>query len=494
VSDAEALEQLVARPARGRRSRGRAAGSAPRVVGLRHGRRDRVLRRALLLADATALLAALVVTSDLRPRPQTALLVAIVLGSGVAALRAYGLYERDAKRINHATLDELPALFHAFLLACSLIWVLCRVTPAPSLRFGALLSLALAGFALLVALRTLARRVVKRSFGRERSLLVGDDASVALIARKLAAHPEYGSEPVGVLARSGISTAAVAGLPVLGGVDGERLAALAGVHGIARVVVVADDALTEPELLGVLRRCRELGLKVSILPQLVDLIGPSAEIDEIEGVTLLAINPPVLGRTSRCCKRALDVLGASAGLLLAAPLLLAAAAAILLESGRPVLFRQRRVGRRGRRFQLLKLRTMSADAEERRGELLAHSRDPHWLDLADDPRVTRSGRLLRRSSLDELPQLWNVLKGEMSLVGPRPLIEDDDAQLSGWARSRIDLAPGLTGLWQVLGRTSIPFEEMVELDYRYVTNWSLWTDVRLLLRTLPVVLARRGAN
>ena len=493
MSAAETLEQLVARPARGRRTRGRAAGSAPRVVGLRHGRRDRVVRRALLLADATALLAALVLTRDLPPRPQTALLVLIVLGSGVGALRAYGLYQRDAKRINHATLDELPALFHAFLLACSLIWVLCRVTPAPNLRFGALLSLALAGFALVVALRMLARRVVKRSLGRERSLLVGDDASVALIARKLAAHPEYGTEPVGVLARSGVATAAVAGLPVLGGIDGERLAALAGVHGIARVVV-ADDALTEPELLGVLRRCRELGLKVSILPQLVDLIGPAAEIDEIEGVTLLAINPPVLGRTSRCCKRALDVLGASAGLLLAAPLLLAAAVAILLESGRPVLFRQRRVGRRGRCFQLLKLRTMSADAEERRGELLVHSRDPHWLDLADDPRVTRSGRLLRRSSLDELPQLWNVLKGEMSLVGPRPLIEDDDAQLSGWARSRIDLAPGLTGLWQVLGRTSIPFEEMVELDYRYVTNWSLWTDVRLLLRTLPVVLARRGAN
>ena len=112
----------------------------------------------------------------------------------------------------------------------------------------------------------------------------------------------------------------------------------------------------------------------------------------------------------------------------------------------------------------------------------------------DDPRVTRVGRFLRLTSLDELPQLWNVLRGEMSLVGPRPLVEDEGGQLVGWRRSRIDLKPGLTGLWQVLGRTSIPFEEMIKLDYVYVTNWSMWNDIRLLLRTLPIVLGRRGAN
>ncbi len=137
---------------------------------------------------------------------------------------------------------------------------------------------------------------------------------------------------------------------------------------------------------------------------------------------------------------------------------------------------------------------MAVDAEERRDELLAKSKDPDWLLLDHDPRVTRVGRFLRASSLDELPQLWNVLKGEMSLVGPRPLIEAEDRQLEGWRRSRIDLTPGVTGLWQVLGRTNIPFEEMVKLDYLYVTNWSLWTDLRLMLRTLPVVLLKRGAN
>jgi lipopolysaccharide/colanic/teichoic acid biosynthesis glycosyltransferase len=137
---------------------------------------------------------------------------------------------------------------------------------------------------------------------------------------------------------------------------------------------------------------------------------------------------------------------------------------------------------------------MVVDAEGRREDLLGRSTDPGWLKLDRDPRITRVGRVLRLTSLDELPQLWNVLKGEMSLVGPRPLIESEDGQIGGWARSRLDLTPGLTGLWQVLGRTNIPFEEMVKLDYLYVTNWSLWGDIRLILRTLPIVLARRGAN
>jgi lipopolysaccharide/colanic/teichoic acid biosynthesis glycosyltransferase len=159
-----------------------------------------------------------------------------------------------------------------------------------------------------------------------------------------------------------------------------------------------------------------------------------------------------------------------------------------------VFFRQRRVGQGGRTFELVTFRTMEVDAEERVEQLLEQSRDPGWLKLDHDPRITPVGRFLRLTSLDELPELWSVLKGDMSLVGPRPLIASEDCQVDGWARSRLDLTPGITGLWQVLGRTSIPFEEMVKLDYLYVTNWSLWTDIRLILKTLPVVLTRRGAN
>jgi lipopolysaccharide/colanic/teichoic acid biosynthesis glycosyltransferase len=159
-----------------------------------------------------------------------------------------------------------------------------------------------------------------------------------------------------------------------------------------------------------------------------------------------------------------------------------------------VFFRQERIGKEGRRFTLLKLRTMAVDAEARRAELLAQSKDPGWLHLEHDPRVTRVGRLLRLASLDELPQLWAVLKGDMSLVGPRPLVVEEDRMVDDWARGRLDLTPGITGLWQVLGRSTIPFDEMVKLDYLYVTNWSLWGDVRLILRTLPAVLKRGQAN
>jgi lipopolysaccharide/colanic/teichoic acid biosynthesis glycosyltransferase len=137
---------------------------------------------------------------------------------------------------------------------------------------------------------------------------------------------------------------------------------------------------------------------------------------------------------------------------------------------------------------------MVLDAESRQAELLAQSEDPNWLKLERDPRVTRLGRFLRLFSLDELPQLWNVLKGEMSLVGPRPLIASEDELVTGWLRTRLDLAPGITGLWQVLGRTEIPFEEMVKLDTLYVTNWSLWLDVKLIIRTFRIVMNHKGAN
>jgi lipopolysaccharide/colanic/teichoic acid biosynthesis glycosyltransferase len=168
--------------------------------------------------------------------------------------------------------------------------------------------------------------------------------------------------------------------------------------------------------------------------------------------------------------------------------------AIKLDSRGPVLFIQSRIGRGGQPLRIYKFRTMARDAEAQRDRLTALSEDPNWLKLDDDPRITRVGRLLRMSSLDELPQLLNVLKGEMSLVGPRPLVESEDERVVDWGRARLDLTPGITGLWQVLGRTNIPFEEMVKLDYLYVTNWSLWSDVRLMLHTLPAVPHRRGAN
>jgi exopolysaccharide biosynthesis polyprenyl glycosylphosphotransferase len=264
-------------------------------------------------------------------------------------------------------------------------------------------------------------------------------------------------------------------------------------HRVGRVVVT-DAEIDGERLLGVLRDCKAMAVKVSLMPATFSALVPSVEIDDVQGITVLGINPSVLPRSSRLAKRCLDLLGTGMLMLVALPLMAVVAIAIKLDSRGPVFFAQERIGKEGRRFKLLKLRTMVADAEARRAELLAHSKDPGWLHLEHDPRITRVGALLRLTSLDEMPQLWNVIKGDMSLVGPRPLIAEEDRMVDGWARGRLDLTPGMTGLWQVLGRTSIPFEEMVKLDYLYVTNWSLWGDIRLILRTLPVVLKRDGAN
>jgi lipopolysaccharide/colanic/teichoic acid biosynthesis glycosyltransferase len=193
-------------------------------------------------------------------------------------------------------------------------------------------------------------------------------------------------------------------------------------------------------------------------------------------------------------KRAIDVGGALALLILLSWLLLAIALAIRLDSRGPVLFRQRRIGRDGRPFELVKFRTMVEDAETMAGRLRGRSQDPHWLLLDDDPRITRFGRFLRRASLDELPELWHVVRGQMSLVGPRPLTEEDQRHVPSWGSSRSRVLPGLTGLWQVKGRTRISFEDMVRLDCLYVQNWSLRQDIVLLLRTVPAVLTTRGAN
>jgi len=181
------------------------------------------------------------------------------------------------------------------------------------------------------------------------------------------------------------------------------------------------------------------------------------------------------------------------GLLAVSPLLLVIAVAVKLEDGGPVFFRQQRVGRHGKRFRMLKFRTMVPDADALKDSLRHRNEAQEGLfKIAEDPRVTRVGRLLRRSALDELPQLWNIVRGEMSLVGPRPLVLDEDQRIEGWHRRRLELTPGMTGPWQILGPARVPLREMVAIDYLYVANWSLWTDIKILLRTIPHVLGRKG--
>lgn len=198
-------------------------------------------------------------------------------------------------------------------------------------------------------------------------------------------------------------------------------------------------------------------------------------------------------RASRAVKRVVDFVGAAVLLLLLVPMLLVAAVAVKADSPGPVLFRQRRMGRDGEEFDVLKLRTMRLGAEQARASLAARNEgDGHLFKIREDPRVTAVGRLLRRYSLDELPQLVNVLMGHMSLVGPRPLPVEDSA-FTGEARRRLLVRPGLTGLWQISGRSDLAWEDALRLDLQYVDSWSVWLDLAILLRTPTVVLRGEGA-
>jgi len=199
-----------------------------------------------------------------------------------------------------------------------------------------------------------------------------------------------------------------------------------------------------------------------------------------------------LSRSAHAVKRAFDLFGASLLLLLGAPLLLLIAAAIRIEGPGPVFFRQTRVGRDGRLFRIVKFRTMVVGADALKESLREFNEATGLFKIAADPRITRVGGLMRKTCLDEVPQLFNVLRGDMSLVGPRPLIPEEDCQIVGWQRARLHAPPGMTGHWQVLGAARIPLAEMVAIDCRYVATWTIWSDIKTLAKTVPCVLARRG--
>jgi exopolysaccharide biosynthesis polyprenyl glycosylphosphotransferase len=455
-----------------------------------------VLRRALVGVDAVALAASIVVALTLGDEdgragvqlPWALAFVPVLL----VIFKLYGLYDRDEKRVSHSSLNDVPAVFHALLVGTLGLWLWLKLL-APhhvTLLQGSLLLVV--GFTAVLTFRAATRAVVRRVVPPERALLVGSGPVAGLVLRKLLARQTPGLTPVGYLAEDDQPDPTVgARLRSLGGPS--DLEAVCRAERIERVIVAAPS-IADDELTDLIRQASDCDVKVSVLPSVVGALGPSTELDDFDGVIVLGVNPPRLTRSSWAIKRVLDLAVASVCLVILLPLLPLMALAIKLDSPGPVFFSHERLGRRGRRIRMWKLRTMVKDAEEQVDELRALSHHQAWLLLQDDPRVTRVGRVLRSWSIDELPQLWNVVRGEMSLVGPRPMPPDVDRHISGWGRRRLDLTPGITGLWQVLGRTSIPFEEMIELDYLYVTNWSVWGDIRLLLRTVGAVLSRRGAN
>jgi len=461
----------------------------------RSGGGDPALRRLLAGGDALAVCLSLLAALLISGRPHLGDRELWGLASVplmILMFKLYGLYDRDFKRISYSTVDDLPWVFHATVIGGLIFWIYAKVSPMHRLDFVESLLFGVGTIVLVTVARATVRRAAATLIRREQAVIVGGGILARTFVDKLAAHPEYRLEMVGAISVSGASDdLSDAGVELLG--DLGDLGEVAAQHEIDRVVFIGQD-VDEAALGDALRLCRRLALKVSVLPSLSEVMGSAVAIDDVEGITVLGLNPPWLPRSSRAVKRVIDVTIAAVMLILLAPVLIILAIAIKLDSRGPVFFIQDRVGKGGRPLRVFKFRTMTVDAERRRAELLASSTDPNWLKLDHDPRITRIGRPLRLLSLDELPQLWNVLRGEMSMVGPRPLIPAEDELVKGWARGRLDLTPGLTGYWQVLGRTRIPFEEMVKLDYLYVTNWSVWEDVRLMLKTLPVVVARRGAN
>jgi exopolysaccharide biosynthesis polyprenyl glycosylphosphotransferase len=453
-------------------------------------RRDALFRRTLLVADTVAIVGAFALTVALSSR-SLQLTWAGILGVPILLVGAklFGLYDRDETLLRKTTLDEAPKLFQAATLCALVAWLLGGLIVSGELdRHEALfLWLTLAVFLLLA--RTAARAIALRIAPVERCLFIGDQTSANAIRSKLT---EHGGVRAKMVAHLNLDKAAP------WSTDSFSPSRLSEVRDLARTLdvhraIVAPRSADAGEMLDLVRTLKAVGVRVSVLPRLLEVVGSSVEFDDLHGVTVMGVRRFDLTRSSSAMKRAFDLVGASIGLLAISPLLIAVAIAIKLDTRGPVFFRQLRVGRHGKRFRMFKFRTMVPDADAMKDSLRDRNEAQEGLfKIADDPRITSVGRILRKSALDELPQLLNIISGEMSLVGPRPLVIEEDERIEGWHRRRLELMPGMTGPWQILGPARVPLREMMAIDYLYVANWSLWTDIKIMLRTVPHVLGRRG--
>ncbi|MDQ3866709.1 MAG: sugar transferase [Actinomycetota bacterium] len=459
----------------------------------------------LVLADVVALGCAFAIAEAFSPgQPKNdhvgvgaeIALFAMTLPAWVVVAKLHGLYDSDEKCTDHTTVDDLVGVLHLVTLGMWFFVFAGWATGWADPGVGKLLSFSLLAIALVTVARVVARAASRRSSVYvQKAVIVGAGVVGQLVARKLRSHPEYGIHVVGYVDSDPLDEADPdAGLPVLGDVD--RLPALIEVFDIQRVVV-AFSRDSHDAMLRVLRVLRDSNVQLDIVPRLFEVIGPNACLHAVEGLPLLGTPPVRLSRSSRLAKRVVDVALSAIGLLLLSVPIAVIGLLIKLDSRGPIFFAQVRMGSGEKTFRIFKFRTMRTDAEDLKSELrhlnMHLAGDSRMFKVSNDPRITRVGRVLRRLSLDELPQLINVLVGHMSLVGPRPLILEEDEHVREWARTRLNLKPGMTGLWQVLGASDIPFEEMTRLDYVYVTNWSLWGDVRLILRTLPALARARRA-
>jgi exopolysaccharide biosynthesis polyprenyl glycosylphosphotransferase len=454
-------------------------------------RRGALLRRLLAFADWLVLIACLfaVTAGSVSTEIGTLFWATLFSPSWILVLKLNGLYDNDHRRIRHSTLDELPALVSASVVGVLVLDGLLAISPVGPLSPASAIAIGIGTLAGSFVLRGTLRFLWHHLTPLGTGIVIGSPAAVDVVARRVAIHPETRLSLVGYL--SSQAEPAATELPRLGSIA--DLARTAGEHAIERVVVTEGE-MSEPTTEQLIVDCKAAGLALTFLPQHYGLLGPGVELNRLAELPVLDFrfsDPP---RSTMAMKRAMDIVISAAVLLLISPVLALIAVAILLDSGRPVLFRQRRAGEGGKPFTMVKFRTMVVDAEQRLPELIdVASLDQPAFKIRDDPRVTRVGRFLRRTSLDEVPQLFNVLRGDMSLVGPRPEEIAIVALYNERQRGRLAVKPGVTGPMQVYGRSDLTFEERLAMERDYLDNLSLLTDLAILLRTPRAIVRGDGA-
>jgi exopolysaccharide biosynthesis polyprenyl glycosylphosphotransferase len=479
------------------------------------GRRGWPVPRLLLAADLAGLTAAFVLVESLFAKNGgtnklntgvESLVFVMSLPMWIFFAQLYGLYSRDAQRAGHGTVDEIPHVFHLVMIGTWGLVFIAYFTRLADPYPPKLLVFAAVAFAFVVLFRGAARAVSRRQTTRlRRALVLGSGLVAGRVAQKLRLHPEYGVSVVGLVASDQDVEFAEANVPVLGGPD--DLADLVREHRIDRVVVAFSSESSE-RMSRHLDDLRDSKIQIDIVPRLFDNIGPNAYIHLVEGFPLLGIPPRVDSRADAVTKRAVDLIVSVAALMLLSPVFLAVAVWIRLDSRGPVFYRHDRVGKGGAPLRLFKFRTMRLDAcrgaryggeeaERIFSDLLSSPErilefQTHYK-LQDDPRVTRAGRLLRRTSIDELPQLLNVIKGDVSLVGPRPVTTEELERYGVGVADLLSVKPGITGYWQINGRSGMDYAERVRLDCAYLSARSVRLDLMIMAKTIRVLFARDGA-
>ncbi len=440
--------------------------------------RDSYRRRMLVASDVLSALLVCGAVQQLSADREAVLAALACVPVWVLLAKLQGLYDRDHRTLRHLTVDEFPQLL-TWALTGTIALGLLMVVMAPDAFGGVFVGVFVVAIVSALLLRGLARCIWRRVTPPEQALIIGDGSLAKAVQRKLELFPDTHVQVVDIVPTEVART--------------NGAISSAGLAGVERVIL-ASQALNEDVLAKCVRVCRKLEMKLSVVPPVRGMFGTAVELRHIADLPVVEYNTGNAARSTLILKRALDIGVALIASIVLLPLAALIALAVRLGSGGPVIFCQTRAGRHGRPFRIYKFRTMVSDAEARLSEVVSLDRLPEPVfKLERDPRVTRVGRFLRHSSLDELPQLVNVLKGEMSLVGPRPEQVELVERYGPEERFRLGVKPGITGPMQVFGRGQLTFEERLAVEREYIENYSIARDVLLLALTISVVVGRRGA-